>query len=88
MQYTGPRQNSGSPGAKKVSDGLENDTKANFPENFPGKMRFQKKRGHGPHAPPTLSRGLKYMNVYIQNLVANYLFDINLFHSMFLFIAI
>ena len=29
MQYTGPRQNSGSPGAKNVSDALENDTNAN-----------------------------------------------------------
>ena len=50
MQHTDPRQNSGSSGAKNVSDALDNDTKANLPENVPGKMRFQKKRGHGSHA--------------------------------------
>ena len=37
----GPRQDSGSAAAKKVLDGLENDTKANFLENIPEKQRFQ-----------------------------------------------
>ena len=39
----GPRRDSGSTGAKKVLDALENDIKANFQENIPGKVRFQKK---------------------------------------------
>ena len=34
---------------QKVSDALDNDTKANFPQHVPGKIQFQKKRVHGPH---------------------------------------
>ena len=48
----GPRRDSRSPEAKKVLNVLENDTKANFQENIPDKVRFQKKLwGHGPSAP-------------------------------------
>ena len=43
----GPRQDSGSAGTKKVLDALENDTKANFQENIPVKVWFQKKWGRG-----------------------------------------
>ena len=32
-----------SAGAKKVLNALENETKANFQENIPGKARFHKK---------------------------------------------
>ena len=41
----GPRQDSGSTRVKKVLDALENDTKANFREIIPGKVRFQKTWG-------------------------------------------
>ena len=41
----GPRGDSGSAGAKKVLDALENETKANFQEKIPGKVQFQKKLG-------------------------------------------
>ena len=44
-QEEGPRQDSGILVAKKVFDALENDTKVNFWENIPGKVRFQKKWG-------------------------------------------
>ena len=39
----GPGRDSGSAVAKNVLDALENDTKANFQENIPDKVRFQKK---------------------------------------------
>ena len=39
----GPGGDSGSGMAKNVLDALENDTKANFQENIPDKVRFQKK---------------------------------------------
>ena len=38
----GPRRDSGSAGAKLVSDALENNTKANFQDNNLGKY-FQKR---------------------------------------------
>ena len=49
IEVQGPRRDSGSAEAKKVLDALENDTKANFQENIPAKIQFQKKRGeeHG-----------------------------------------
>ena len=37
------RRDFGGAGAKNISDVLENDTKANFQENNPGKGRLQKK---------------------------------------------
>ena len=43
--FQGLRQDARSAGAKKVLDALENDTKANFQENIPGKVQFQKKWG-------------------------------------------
>ena len=38
-----PRTDSGTAGSKKVLHTLENKTKANFQDNNPGKVRFQKK---------------------------------------------
>ena len=54
----GPRRDSGSAGAKNVLDSLENDTKANFQENNPCKVRFRKSRGDGPTTPSGWSWGL------------------------------
>ena len=38
-----PRPDSGTAGSKKVLHALENNTKANFQDNNPGKVRFQEK---------------------------------------------
>ena len=46
-----PRRDFGGAGAKNISDVLENDTKANFQENNPGKGRLQKKKGGGVWSP-------------------------------------
>ena len=46
------RHDSGSAGAKKVLDASKNDTKANFQENIPGKILFQKKWGASPPGHP------------------------------------
>ena len=48
-----PRRDSGSAGAKNVLDTLENDTKANFQENNPCKVRFTKRREGGMCPPPS-----------------------------------
>ena len=45
-----PRQESGCADAKKLSDALESYMKANFQENIPGNVPFQKK--WGDHSPP------------------------------------
>ena len=52
-----PRRDSVSGEAKNVLDALENYTKANFHDNIPGKIRFQKKSGAGGMSPvPSLFR--------------------------------
>ena len=51
----GSRRDSESAGAKNISDVLEIDTKANFQEHNPCKVRFRKSReggGYGPPCPP------------------------------------
>ena len=48
----GPGPDSERGRAKKVLDALKNDTKTNFQENIPSKVRFQKKWGsQGSMAP-------------------------------------
>ena len=62
MRSLAALERSGSVGAKKVLDVLENDTKANFPEKIPGKVRFQKVWGGRwamPLPGPPSSGGLK-----------------------------
>lgn len=49
MSAPGPQQDSGKAAAKKISDILKSDTKANFQQNISGKVRYQKTlAGHGP----------------------------------------
>ena len=52
MHIQGPRRDSRIVGGKKVWNALENDPKVNFQGNIPGKVQFQKKRGHGPPGSP------------------------------------
>ena len=42
IHINGPQQDCGSAEAKKVLDALENDKKANFQGNIPGKVQFWK----------------------------------------------
>ena len=58
MHIQGPRRDSGSVGARKVWNALENDPKMNFWENIPGKVQFQKKKGVWPPMAPPSSGGL------------------------------
>ena len=74
------RQDSGSYGAKNVLNALENDTKANFQERIPGKVRLQKKcvylcveRGRGQISPCFLG-GLelsKILLILFENLTSD-----------------
>ena len=66
MRFQGPRPDSGITRAKTVLNGLENDTKVNFQENIPGKVRFHKNwRGHGPPGSPFAGRLHFFLFVFV-----------------------
>ena len=62
--YTRAPRGSGSASAKRVSDALKNDTKANIQENFPGKVQFEIKWVAWPLWSPPLVGGPIYTHTH------------------------